>query len=205
VDDIASVQIHSGNFKIKHTPVDNIESLFYVLIWIMILYDGPLGRERQNFDFESSILGKWSEGAIENLRVARNSKVAFVLESSPKVLEDSVSPYFHDLIPLAQDWWEIFREKYGSQDGVDIDTLLEKTEIFLSHMLPEDPPEIENERLTKQAEKNALREASQNLSLPVKCASNLWDAGKKRIHNDMVWSAGDFPISNLSKRPRFLA
>jgi len=171
----------------------------------MILYDGPLGWERQNFDFESSILGEWSEGAIENLRVARNSKVAFVLESSPKVLEDSVSPYFRDLIPLAQDWREIFQEKYGSQDGVNINTLLEKTEIFLSHMPPEDPPEIENERLTKQAEKNALQEASQNLSLPVKCASNLRDAGKKRIHDDMVRSAGDFPISNLSKHPRFLA
>jgi len=72
-------------------------------------------------------------------------------------------------------------------------------------MPPEDPPEIENEHLTKQAEKNALREASQNLSLPVKRASNLWDAGKKHIHDDMVRSAGDFPISNLSKRPRFLA
>jgi len=74
----------------------------------MILYDGPLGQERQNFDFESLILGEWSEGAIENLQVARNSKVAFVLESSPKVLEDSMSLYFRDLIPLAQDWQEIF-------------------------------------------------------------------------------------------------
>ena len=122
----------------------------------MVLYDGPLGRERQDFDFESSIFGEWSEGAIENLWVARYSKVTFILESSPEVLEACVSPYFHDLIPLAQDWQEAFRESYGSWDGVDIDKLLEKTEAFLSHMPPENPPEVENEYLTRQAEKNAL-------------------------------------------------
>ena len=96
-----------------------------------------------------------------------------------------MSPYFHDLIPLAQDWQEIFQEKYSSQDGVDIDTLLEKTEIFLSHMPPEDPPEIENKHLTKQAKKNALWEASQNLSLPVKHASNLRDV-ERNVYT-MIW------------------
>jgi len=204
-DGIASVQLRGGNFKVQHTPADDIESLFYVLIWIMVLYDGPLGRERQDFDFESSILGEWSEGAIQNLQVARNSKVAFVLESGPKALEGCVSPYFHDLIPLAQDWWDIFREKYGSQDGVDINTLLEKTDTFLSRMPLEDPPEMENEHLTKQAEKNALQEASQILLSPPVKRTMPQDAGKKRICDDMVRSAGDLPISNLSKRPRFLA
>ena len=170
----------------------------------MVLYDGPLGRERQDFDFESSILGEWSEGAIENLRVARNSKVAFVLESSPEVLEACVSPYFRDLIPLAQDWREAFRESYGSRDGVDIDKLLEKTETFLSRMPPENPPEVENEYLTRQAEKNALQEASQCLCPPGKCTIPQ-DAGKKRIRDDMVWSAGDLPISSLAKRSKIMA
>ena len=170
----------------------------------MVLYDGPLGRERQDFDFESSILGEWSEGAIENLRVARNSKVAFVLESSPEVLEACVSPYFRDLIPLAQDWREAFRESYGSRDGVDIDKLLEKNETFLSRMPPENPPEVENEYLTRQAEKNALQEASQRLCPPGKCTIPQ-DAGKKHIRDDMVRSAGDLLISSLAKRPKIMA
>ena len=64
----ASIHIGGGHdFRVQHVPADDAESLFYVLIWILVLYDGPLGRERQDFDFESSILGRWSEGAIQNL------------------------------------------------------------------------------------------------------------------------------------------
>ena len=203
-DKIASIQLRSGDFKVWHTPADDIESLFYVLIWIMVLYDGLLGRERQDFDFESSILGKWNEGVIKNLWVARNSKVAFVLESSPEVLEACVSSYFCDLIPLTQDWREAFRESYGSRDGVNIDKLLEKTETFLSHMPPENPPEVENEYLTRQAEKNALQEASQHLCPPGKCTIPQ-GAGKKHICDDMVWSAGDLPISSLAKHTKIMA
>ena len=47
-------------------PADDLESLFYVLIWILVLYDGPLGQERQGFDFESSILGEWSKSTTVN-------------------------------------------------------------------------------------------------------------------------------------------
>ena len=115
-----------------------------------------------------------------------------------------MSPYFRDLIPLAQDWWEAFRESYGSWDGVDINKLLEKTETFLSRMPPENPPEVKNEYLTRQAEKNALQEASQRLCPPGKCTV-LQDAGKKHIRDDMVRSAGDLLISSLAKRPKIMA
>ena len=83
---------------IQHELVGDIESLFYVLVWNMILYDSPLGQEQKDFDFESSILRRWSECAIWNLDNARNSKAAFILNPEPDVLSAHVSQYFSDLI-----------------------------------------------------------------------------------------------------------
>ena len=200
-DKLTSVQLHGDGFKVHHTPADNLESLFYVLIWILVLYDGPLGRERQDFDFKSSILGEWSESAIPNLRVARNSKLAFIVDQNPEIMKSCVSPYFTDLAPLAEKWREIFRDRYRSRDAVDADSLLEVTETFLNNMPSEEPPEMMNVRLTMQEEKKALREASHKLSAPaaVKYGNVQRDPGKKRIRDDAIRSMGDLPFSNLSK------
>jgi hypothetical protein len=43
---------------------DDIESLFYVFVWIMILYDGPLGRERADVNPKGTVLGRWSDDTI---------------------------------------------------------------------------------------------------------------------------------------------
>ena len=202
-DKLTSVQVHGNDFKVHHTPADDLESLFYVLIWILVLYDGPLGREQQNFDFESSILGKWSKSAIPNLWVARNSKLAFIVDQNPEIMKSCVSPYFTDLTPLAEKWREIFRDQYGSRDAVDADSLLEVTETFLNNMPSEEPPEMTNVRLTMQEEKNALREASHKLSTPAVKHDNVQrDPRKKRIRDDAIRSMGDLPLSNLSKHQK---
>ena len=124
----------------------------------MILYDSPLGWEQKDFDFKSSILGWWSEHAIWNLKNTRNSKVAFILDSEPDVLSAHVSQYFSDLVPLAEQWRRIFREKLNAHQKVDFDPLLQVTNKWLETMSPEDPPEITNQRLTMQAEKDFLRQ-----------------------------------------------
>ena len=186
----ASIHIGGGHdFRVQHVPADDAESLFYVLIWILVLYDGPLGQERQDFDFESSILGRWSEGAIQNLESARNSKVTFIVDPKPAVLSKYVSPYFSDLVPLAEQWRQIFRHAFNSEQLVNLDSLLEVTVKFLGTMLQEDPPEITNEQLTMQAEKNSLR-------LPPSSVEGVTVAGRKRG----VRSMGDLPHSKLSKR-----
>ena len=166
-DKLTSVQVHGDDFKVHHTPADDLELLFYILIWILVLYDGLLGWERQDFDFESSILGEWSESAIPNLRVARNSKLVFIVDQNPEIMKSCVSPYFTDLTSLAEKWREIFRDRYGSRDAVNADSLLKVTETFLSNMPSEEPPKMTNVRLTMQEEKNALQEVSHKLSTPV--------------------------------------
>ena len=56
-----------------------------------------------------SILGRWSEEIIQKLDSVRSSKVAFILDPNPAVLSKHVSPYFSDLVPLAEQWQQIFR------------------------------------------------------------------------------------------------
>ena len=106
--DVVSLQVNEHtdeDFSVQHVPTDDIESLFYVMVWILILYDGLLGHERENFNFKLSMLSQWTEIAIENLKVARNSKIAFIGNPKPsKELSKHISPYFRDLLPLTEKW-----------------------------------------------------------------------------------------------------
>ncbi|KAF8547508.1 hypothetical protein OG21DRAFT_1490167 [Imleria badia] len=62
------------DFTVHHMSQDNLESLFYVLFWIMTLYDGPGSQEQEDFNFESSILAQWTESVIHsNLEAAKDS------------------------------------------------------------------------------------------------------------------------------------
>ncbi|KAI6028108.1 hypothetical protein EDC04DRAFT_2605844 [Pisolithus marmoratus] len=185
-DGVISVQLSSDDFTVWHEPADDIESLFYACIWTLVLYDGPLGWRQQDFDFESSILNKWSEDAIQNPWNTQNSKFAFIVYDAHYPLQKCMSPYFYNLIPLADDWWKIFQKGIMDRKAVNISSLLEVTKSFLSRMLPEDPPKIMNECLTKQAEKDALHKPLP--STPVKHTAGQ-GSGKKHLHNDMIQSA----------------
>ena len=191
-DCATSIQIYNeeDDLMVRHEPADDMESLFYVLVWNMVLYDSPLGRERQDFNFNSSILRQWSECAIQNLKSTRNLKVTFIVDPDPSVLSKHVSRYCSDLVPLAEQWWGIFRERFITQEKVDFNSLLQVTDKFLETMLPEDPPEITNQRLTMQAEKESL-------CLPLVADSTLNNGKKQNIR-----SMGDLPLSHLHKRHR---
>ena len=110
------------------------------MIWILILYDRPLGREQENFDFKLSMLGQWTEIAIDNLEAARNSKIAFIGNPKPiGELSKNISPYFRDLLPLAEKWRHIFRERWNANQNVDFDTLCNGRILslfILSYLLP---------------------------------------------------------------------
>ncbi|KAI6010463.1 hypothetical protein EDC04DRAFT_2610201 [Pisolithus marmoratus] len=185
-DGVTSVQLGGNDFTVQHEPADNIESLFYVFIWTLVLYDGPSGWRQQDFDFESSILDEWSEGAIQNPQNAQNSKFAFIVDDAHYPLQKCVSPYFYSLIPLADDWRKFFWEGITDRKAVNINSLLKVTESFLSKMLLEDPPGIMNEHLTKQAEKDALHKPLP--STPVKHTAGQ-GSGKKCLCNDTIQSA----------------
>jgi len=199
-DNATSVQLHvhaDDNFTVEHVPVDDIESLFYVFIWILVLYNRPLGQEREGFDFESSILAQWSKHAIYNLEVAKNAKIAFISSPNGKALVDNISPYFKDLLPLAENWRQIFRTKRNTEKRVDFDSLLQITNQFLETMTPEDLPDVTNEHLSMEAEKEALC-----LPLPSPPVKVDMVSGKKQVHDDNIRSMGDVPLSVVHKRPK---
>ena len=199
-DDATSVQLRvhaDDDFAVEHVPADDIESLFYIFIWILVLYNGPLRWEWEGFDFKSSILAQWSEHAIYNLEVAKNVKIAFISSPNGKALVDNISPYFKDLLPLAENWRQIFRTKWNSEKRVDFDSLLQITNQFLETMMPEDLPNITNEHLSMEAEKEALR-----LPLPSPPVKVDMVSGKKQVCDDNIHSMGDVPLSVVHKRPK---
>ncbi|KAI6144476.1 hypothetical protein BKA82DRAFT_30608 [Pisolithus tinctorius] len=129
---------------IHHTFVDDIESLFYIFIWILILYDGPLGHERQDISHEKTLLGLWSEKAAEDLEIARCAKFTFLNDPSESRLDSEVSQYFQDLIPLANEWHVLFGRSLLSRTAVQFSDIISLFDCFLASMPYEKPPEMTN-------------------------------------------------------------
>ncbi|KIO09339.1 hypothetical protein M404DRAFT_21903 [Pisolithus tinctorius Marx 270] len=129
---------------IHHTFADDIESLFYVFIWILILYDGPLGHERQDISHEKTLLGLWSEKAAEDLEIARCAKFTFLNDPSESRLDSEVSQYFQDLIPLANEWHILLGQSLLSGTAVQFSDVISLFDHFLASMPYEKPPEMTN-------------------------------------------------------------
>ncbi|KAI6156796.1 hypothetical protein BKA82DRAFT_148513 [Pisolithus tinctorius] len=129
---------------IHHTFADNIESLFYVFIWILILYDGPLGHECQDISHEKTLLGLWSEKVAEDLEIARCAKFTFLNDPSESRLDSEVSQYFQDLIPLANKWCVLLGWSLLSRTAVQFSDIISLFDHFLASMPYEKPPEMTN-------------------------------------------------------------
>ncbi|KIM58162.1 hypothetical protein SCLCIDRAFT_128817 [Scleroderma citrinum Foug A] len=77
------------HFSVCHTYADDIESLFYAFVWIIIRYNGPLGQEHPNsttFTYDRSILLAWTEQALDDLGHALDSKIAFLVDPTASLL-----------------------------------------------------------------------------------------------------------------------
>ncbi|KAI6002439.1 hypothetical protein F5J12DRAFT_948084 [Pisolithus orientalis] len=129
---------------IHHTFADNIKSLFYIFIWILILYDGPLGHECQDISHEKTLLGLWSEKVAEDLKITRCAKFTFLNDPSKSRLDSEVSQYFQDLIPLANEWHVLLGQSLLSGTAVQFSDTISLLDCFLASMLYKKPPEMMN-------------------------------------------------------------
>ncbi|KAI5981390.1 hypothetical protein F5J12DRAFT_900839 [Pisolithus orientalis] len=129
---------------IHHTFADDIKSLFYVFIWILILYDGPLGHEHQDISHEKTLLGLWSEKAAKDLKIARCAKFTFLNDLSKSRLDSEVSQYFQDLIPLANEWCVLLGWSLLSGTAVQFSNIISFFDHFLASMPYEKPLEMMN-------------------------------------------------------------
>lgn len=124
---------------IKHTYADDIESLFYVFIWIIVLYDGPLGREREGVGHENTLLSFWSEAASKNLETAKFAKFTFLV-SKRSDLSTQIAPYFADLLPLAESWRSLLGHYVHEEASVPFDEVLKVFDDFLAQMPDSEKP-----------------------------------------------------------------
>ena len=128
---------------IKHTYADDIESLFYIFIWILVLYDGPLGHECKGTGHKNMLLSFWSEEASRNLKIAQSAKFMFLIVKWSK-LDIQIVPYFTDLLPLAESWYMLLGEYVHMEVKVPFDRVLKIFDDFLVTMHSEKPPAIVN-------------------------------------------------------------
>lgn len=155
-----------SDFTLVHRPDDDIESLFYVLFWIMILYNGPRGQGREDFDFEASILSQWTESSISNLDAAKNSKSSLLTDRPEKAkLAEHVAPYFRDLVPLLEDWRQIFRDAEYHGNYAQFDACLHVLDSHLSNIPPQDGDSTG--RFVREEQTKTLKESVPGDRLPL--------------------------------------
>lgn len=124
---------------IMHGCQDDLESVFYVFIWICIGYRGPLGvkcvlgpRKQSEGDW---LLRLWSTNSFKE---NGNEKTSFFFHLHAHKFREQFHPYFHDLLPLAEEWYELIRSK-GPSHTV---TFKEVIDLLTKHLniLPKNEP-----------------------------------------------------------------
>lgn len=125
---------------IDHRPADDLESLFYVLLWICMLYDGPNKCPRTDIPFERTPLYKWAEQdfARGDFEMCSLSKFQLMTSSdTATVLSDHITPYFKCLEPFLLEWRDLIGSTFDKHDrvpAVQHDVVLEILNRALTHI-----------------------------------------------------------------------
>ncbi|KAG2130741.1 hypothetical protein DEU56DRAFT_954656 [Suillus clintonianus] len=94
---------------IKHSYQDDLESVFYVFIWILIEFRGPLGMKRILDKSCTWIPHEWS---ASKFKACCDSKTSFFFtkNTTAKELTNQIHPYFKNLLPVALEWHHLIRD-----------------------------------------------------------------------------------------------
>jgi hypothetical protein len=197
--------------SVKQDFTDDIESLFYVFMWICIMFSGPLGMEREVKLEEDWLPYEWSR---VSLRLCQRAKNMYFLDIGDSLKQ--FDPYFTPLLPLARDWTNLLRYNFPltTADGkilehkpVTFDDTIELLEKHLA-LLPDD--ELSPERLFR---KNATDKIIQDVADRAAIIENMSDSGaaissckaqKKRGLND-AWTIEPTPVPAKRSRKQTLA
>ncbi|KAI5984929.1 hypothetical protein F5J12DRAFT_787488 [Pisolithus orientalis] len=185
----------SGKTNVPSIWKNGIESLFYVFIWILILYDGPLGHKCQDISHEKTLLGLWSEKVAKDLKITRCAKFTFLNDPSELRLDSKVSQYFQDLIPLANKWCILLGQSLLSRTAVQFSDIISLFDHFLASMPYKKPPEMMNafqQIITQHKALNSSMHLSQENNMDV---MSLAITSSKRLCEE-VRSMDNPPIPN---------
>jgi hypothetical protein len=123
---------------IIHRFEDDLESVFYVFIWICIGYRGPLGVKCVLDKRYNWLVHKWS---AVTFKACNNEKTTFFYHSHAHKFEEQFHPYFKNLVPLAVEWYELIRNK-GPSNAVTFQEVLDLLDKHLAELLKELSPEL---------------------------------------------------------------
>ncbi|EPQ53232.1 hypothetical protein GLOTRDRAFT_131507 [Gloeophyllum trabeum ATCC 11539] len=88
-------------YELTYTPEWDLESYFYVFVWICVLYDGP-NNSKRDINFEETMLRHWTNGDFETVGVRKSAAVKDGIFWRRLIAE--VSPYFEELKPCLERW-----------------------------------------------------------------------------------------------------
>src|SRR6267154_3457950 len=93
---------------VRHSYHDDLESMFYIFIWICIEFRGPLGMKRILDKSHNWIPHEWS---TLKFKTCCDSKTTFFWhnEHYVKELTEQIHPYFKNLIPVTLEWYHLMK------------------------------------------------------------------------------------------------
>ncbi|PPQ87328.1 hypothetical protein CVT25_002078 [Psilocybe cyanescens] len=123
----------------EHEARHDLESFFYVLLWITLQYAGPDDAERQDLNIEDDEdINPWIEGKT----VQRLGRAKFMAMATQHIFQDVVTSkctkYFADLVPCLEELREIFFPYFNPKDPKPTPppTHRDIIEILRKHMQP---------------------------------------------------------------------
>ena len=119
--------------QIEHRATHDLESLFYVLIWICVNYTGPRGAKRKDWDIfrEAAPLGRWLDPlkGFGDLAETKLGQFTYSIQFETKILAHFHS-YFEDLKLCCEELRKVFyapdRQPKQDADHLTIISILEK-------------------------------------------------------------------------------
>jgi len=143
---------------INHVAADDLESFFYMFMWLCILHNGPDGLNRMWPEDDNFIIHVWGEGAMHpgGLIIAWNMKSHFIY-SPNSIIDKQFTPYFNNLKPLTNEWKELIKgEDQHRQSGPSTPNM-HRNVIELLHKYADNLPNFDPPSLPYQYQQSSTQ------------------------------------------------
>ncbi|PFH46480.1 hypothetical protein AMATHDRAFT_69759 [Amanita thiersii Skay4041] len=148
-----SKNIQSLNEPFMHEAYHDMESFFWVLVYVCVTIQGPLGGRRREMDEENALAKQVSDMFHQEMKdLGETRRQYMLLEDTFHTLLPCLHPSFRDLQPLIEKWWKVLSFTALHQ-GLDRDVIhhhmlriLEETILELKHKNPVETDEIAKEK-----------------------------------------------------------
>ncbi|KAL1679464.1 hypothetical protein EV122DRAFT_277259 [Schizophyllum commune] len=144
--------------RAPHVAAHDLESFFYVLMWICTYYAGPSCTRRKGYDWRNSPVGQWFKGSIEEIGQRKWTDVyAKSLKEFRVFLDETFHPYFDDLKDCVCE----LRQAIVCPKDKDIVTHEDVLDILAKHIQALQPPELRRAQESSSSSHGSPSDTSQ--------------------------------------------